>query len=77
MEEQLLSQETEQRFAELQQRLQDLLRQCDQLRAEKQTLQDQIADLHSEQHRLQEQHRQSRARIDAMVARFNGLGQSS
>lgn len=76
MENQQFNEETERLFALLQERLQLLVQRCEHLQAEKQALQNQIEDLRKECGVLTEQHQRSRARIEAMVARFNGPEQT-
>ena len=75
MENQQFNEETERLFSLLQERIMQLVQRCEELQAEKHALHDQIEELRSECRHLSEQHQRSRTRIDAMVARYNGLEQ--
>lgn len=77
MDKPLFSQDTERSFAALEERLGELIQRCQELDSDKRDLKSQVDTLQSEQQTLIEQHRRSRQRIDAMVARFNGLERDS
>lgn len=58
----------------LTERVDQLARLCERLAQENQVLREQQAALQTERDMLREKNEQSRARIDAMVARLKGLG---
>lgn len=60
----------------LTERVDQLTQLCERLVQENQVLRDQQATLQTERDMLREKNEQSRARIDAMVARLKGLGPS-
>lgn len=64
-------------FVALEQRVNELIRLCERLIADNQTLREQQTALLAERQHLVEQHEQSRARIDAIMARLKGLEQPS
>jgi len=59
----------------LTERVDQLVQLCEHLTQENQVLRDQQTSLQTECNILREKNEQSRARIDAMVARLKGLGQ--
>ena len=64
-------------FVALEERVDELVRRCEQLALENQALTAQHNQLLAERNELIDQNEQSRARIDAMVARLKGLEQST
>jgi cell division protein ZapB len=70
---QLFNRETERNFALLEERLSELIQLCERLNSENQALAAKQAALLAEREALLEENRQTRARIDAMVARLKGL----
>jgi cell division protein ZapB len=73
MNEQLFNRETERNFSALEEHLNELARMCSQLISENKALQAQHMTLLAERETLIDENRQTRARIDAMVARLKGL----
>jgi cell division protein ZapB len=71
------SESTEQGFLILQQRLDALITLCQRLADDNRQLQAQCETLQTERRSLIEQNEQSRARIDAMIARLKGLDPST
>ncbi len=61
----------------LEERVDELVRVCEQLAMENQSLRVQCDSLIVERDELQEQYAQARRRVDAMVARLRGLESSS
>ena len=76
MQNETISLRTENQLSILEERLDELIRVCDQLVLENQSLQARHATLMAEREDLIEQYEQARTRIDAMVARLRGLEQS-
>ena len=76
MENQITSHDTERHFIALQAKLDELIRTYEQLAEENRTLRTQQSALLAEREDLIQKNEQSRARIDAMVARLRGLEQS-
>ena len=64
-------------LAILVERVDQLTRWCERLVAENRVLREQVSALQTERDALREKNEQSRARIDAMIVRLKGLGQSS
>lgn len=77
METETLRQNIECYFAALEERLDELISICERLTQENRSLHAQQAALVAERDQLIQEHEQSRARIDAMVARLKGLEQTS
>lgn len=75
MENQINNHDTERHFIALQAKLDELIRTYEQLAEENRTLRTQQAALLAEREDLIQKNEQSRARIDAMVARLRGLEQ--
>ena len=75
-EQAVLSASLQQRFVSIEQKLDQLVQEYQQHTARQEELRSQQQDLLTEQQALIEQNEQSRARIDAMVARLKGLEQS-
>lgn len=73
MNDQLFNRETERNFTALEERLNELAHVCSQLISENKALQAQHMTLLAERESLIDENRQTRARIDAMVARLKGL----
>jgi cell division protein ZapB len=73
MNDQLFNRETERNFTALEEQLNELARMCGQLISENKALQAQHMTLLAERESLIDENRQTRARIDAMVARLKGL----
>ena len=61
----------------LEERVDELVRVCERLAMENQSLRVQCDSLIVERDELQEQYAQARRRVDAMVARLRGLESSS
>lgn len=76
METETLRQNTECYFAALEERLDELIMICEQLARENKSLHTQQAALVAERDELIQENEQSRARIEAMVARLKGLEQT-
>lgn len=77
MENETPKEKTERHFATLGQRLDELIRVCEQLALENQSLRAQQEALMAERDELIEQYEQARNRIEAIVARLRGLEQAS
>ena len=73
MDNQLFNRETERNFEALEEQLNEMARMCSLLVSENKALQAQHMTLLAERESLIEENRQTRARIDAMVARLQGL----
>ena len=68
---------TEHYLDTLEERLDELIRVCEQLAMENQSLRVQCNTLAAERDELQVQYTQARGRVEAMVARLRGLESSS
>jgi len=64
-------------LAILVERVDQLAQWCERLVADNRVLRERVSVLQTERDALREKNEQSRARIDAMVVRLKGLGQSS
>ena len=77
MEKEASNRITESYFVALEERVDELIRLCEQLIQENRSLQSRQDELLEERDSLIAQNEQSRARIEAMVARLKGLEQST
>ena len=77
MEKETSNRITDSYFVALEERVDELIRLCEQLTEENRTLQARQDELLEERDTLIAQNEQSRARIEAMVARLKGLEQST
>jgi cell division protein ZapB len=66
---------TEQQLEVLEERVDELIRVCEHLALENQSLQSQNKALAAERDELLEQYEQARQRVDTIVARLRGLEQ--
>ena len=77
MEKEASNRITDSYFVALEERVDELIRLCEQLTQENRSLQSRQDELLEERDTLIAQNEQSRTRIEAMVARLKGLEQST